>query len=177
MFLEKEIWVSVHNADNYLISNLGNIRTKNRYITDKNGNKKFFKSKYLIPTVNSRGYYHINIKMNDNKYHVLSIHRLVAEHFIPNPSNLPEVNHKDENKLNCKHTNLEWCNRSYNLNYGNRNDKVRKTLGKKVLCIETNIIYDSIHEAGIKNNIRPAMISRCCNGNRKTVHGYHWKFI
>lgn len=96
MFLEKEIWVSVHNADNYLISNLGNIKTKDRYITDKNGN---------------------------------------------------------------------------------RNNKVRKAFGKKILCIETNIVYDSIHEAGIKNNIRPAMISKCCNGNRETAHGYHWKFI
>ena len=103
--------------------------------------------------------------------------RYDAEDFIPNPNNLPEVNHKDENKLNCKHTNLEWCNRSYNLNYGNRNDKVRKTIGKKVLYIETNVIYDSIHEAGVKNSIRPSMISRCCNGNRKTIHGYHWKFI
>ena len=56
-----------------------------------------------------------------------SVHRLVAIAFLPNPDNLPEVNHRDEDKINNSVENLEWCDGKYNVNYGTRNDRIRDT--------------------------------------------------
>ena len=75
------------------------------------------------------------------------IHRLVALAFLDNPNNYPQINHKDENKLNNCVDNLEWCDAKYNINYGTRNDRMAKTQSRKIRCVETGIIYDSIKEA------------------------------
>lgn len=177
MFIEKEIWVSINNADNYMISNFGNVKSIDRTIHYKNGKSRFFKGRLLTPKKHTRGYLIISIVCNDGKYHSLYIHKLVAEHFIENPCNLPEVNHKNEDKTNNHNWNLEWCDRNYNINYGNRNDKVAKQLSKKVRCIETGVIYESLHEAAKLNNIHLSMIARCCNKERNTTHGYHWEYV
>ena len=69
--------------------------------------------------------------MKDKKRHKWRIHRLVAETFIPNPDNLPEVNHKDENKLNNEASNLEWCTHKYNSNYGSRPRRIGEFHSKR----------------------------------------------
>lgn len=74
---------------------------------------------FLSPSVHPTGYLHL--RLGRQSWYV---HRIVALTFIPNPNNLPEVNHKDENKLNCRVDNLEWCSRKYNVNYGTRNKRV-----------------------------------------------------
>ena len=85
------------------------------------------------------GYCKANL-YKDGEHRMYSIHRLVAEAFLPNPNNLPEVNHKDENKtnnfvfinpdgsVNPEKSNLEWCTHEYNINYGTRNDRIRKAI-------------------------------------------------
>ena len=75
------------------------------------------------------------------------IHRLVALAFLDNPNNYTQVNQEDETKLNNCVDNLEWCDAKYNINYGTRNDRMAKTQSRKVRCVETGIIYDSIKEA------------------------------
>ena len=95
------------------------------------------------------------------------IHRLIAETYLDNPLNLPQVNHKDENKTNNALQNLEFCDAAYNINYS-------KT--KKVICLETGIIYNSIKEAAKALDITPQAISCCLVGRTKTCAGYHWRY-
>ena len=119
----------------------------------------------------------------DGKQKRYYIHRLVAETFISNPDNLPEVNHKDENKVNNAADNLEWCNHLYNSNYGTRVKKEHIShinhpkLSKRVMCVETGIIYDSAHEANRQTNANMVNICRVCRGERNTAGGYHWKYV
>ncbi len=109
------------------------------------------------------------------------VHRLVAIAFIDNPFEYQEVNHKDENKLNNNVNNLEWCTRKYNNTYGTRLEKVKasnqnnKTY-KKVLCVETGIVYNSATEAARMLNLQQTNITACCRGRLSTTGGYHWQY-
>lgn len=76
------------------------------------------KGELLVPRISKNGYYYVNL-YNENGRKTKKIHRLVAETFIPNPDNLPQVNHKDGNKLNNHVDNLEWCDGSYNMQHAN----------------------------------------------------------
>lgn len=85
--------------------------------------------KKLAPQRNIYGYAIIKL-MTGGKSITYKVHRLVAIAFIPNPDNLPHINHKDENKLNNNPNNLEWCDNSYNNNYGTRNKRIAKAVTK-----------------------------------------------
>ena len=97
------------------------------YVVSNNGRVKNVRSgRVLRGIVNNLGYIMVGLSKS-GKVKMISVHRLVAEAFIENPDNLREVNHKDEDKSNNIVDNLEWCDRKYNINYGSRMDKVRKT--------------------------------------------------
>ena len=84
------------------------------YMVDEYGNVKNTKTnKLLVGDINNAGYYRVCLYDGDRQQRFFR-HRLVAEYFIPNPNNLPEVNHKNGNKENCHYSNLEWCTRSDN---------------------------------------------------------------
>lgn len=85
--------------------------------------------KKLAPQRNIYGYAIIEL-MKGGKSITYRVHRLVAMAFVPNPNNLPHINHKDENKLNNNPNNLEWCDNSYNNNYGTRNKRIAKAVTK-----------------------------------------------
>ena len=165
----------------YQVSNLGNVRSVERTANVRFG-KRVIKGCILKQKTNTYGYLFVSLsKENKVKHHL--IHRLVAQAFIPNPDNLPEINHKDENITNNNVNNLEWCNRSYNINYGTRNTRCAKTqlnrcdISKPVLCIETGIVYPSACEAARSLNICKTSIRKCCNGLYTKAGGYHWKSI
>ena len=101
------------------------------------------------------------------------VQRIVAETYIPNPNNLPQVNHKDENKENNCVKNLEWCDAEYNINYGTRNARV----AKNVRCVELNKTYNSITEAAHDVKVTVQLISACLRGLKKTAGKYHWEYI
>lgn len=113
------------------------------------------------------------------KYDHRSIHRLVAEAFIPNPLNLPEVNHKNENKSDNFVDNLEWCTSKYNSNYGTKLLRCSKTRGKPVKCIETKMIYHSAREAERQTGIDNTQIIGVCKNKYgyKTAGGYTWVYV
>ena len=107
----------------------------------------------------SNGYYYVVLYKNAKRASK-TVHRLVAETFIPNPDNLPEVNHKDENKLNNNVNNLEWCDNKYNVNY---------SVAKIVQCVETGVSYSSLTNASKINNIDLGLLSRVCGENNYTA--------
>lgn len=125
-----EIWKPVKGFDGYEVSNLGNVRSLDRTIYwIRNGKKvaSHIKGRNLVPVIR-RGYK--ICKLTGGKYAL--IHRLVAKAFIPNPDNLPCINHKDENKGNNVWTNLEWCTVQYNNTYGTARERARaKNKGRK----------------------------------------------
>lgn len=146
--------------------------------------------KFLKPSLTRYGYYKYTISIN-NQRKTFFAHRLVAIAFIPNPNNLPQVNHKDENKLNNHVDNLEWCDFSYNNNYGTHNNRMSQTkkekgcTGKKVGMYDKNtnellkIFISGSEAARYLGKAGPSGILRCCNHDRnyKTAFGYKWKFI
>lgn len=132
--------------------------------------------KFLSPKTMKNGYLQVALRKN-GKYIMKYVHRVVAEAYIPKVLQKNEVNHKDENKRNNSVRNLEWCSHKYNNNYGTKLERQARTRGKKVKCIETNIVYFSVREAERQTNIPNTNISACCNGKIKTAGGYHWKYI
>lgn len=110
-----EIWKDIEGYEGlYQVSNEGRV-------------KSFWSGKEkILKQHNCKGYLEVGLYKKEDKQKYKLIHRLVAETFIPNPNNLPQINHKDENKTNNSVDNLEWCSRSYNINYGSRNEKVGK---------------------------------------------------
>ncbi len=131
--------------------------------------------RYLTPSPNANGYLRVNLykdKKPKNKF----IHRLVAAAYIPNPNNLPEINHISEDKTDNKVENLEWCDRIYNLNYGTRKEKAAKSHYKAVYCVELNTTFESQKAAAETNGIAATNIAACCKGKRQTAGGYHWRY-
>ena len=126
---------------------------------------------------------HVNL-CKEGKRKTFRVNRLVAQAFMPNPNNLPEVNHKDENKLNNKVENLEWCTSEYNNNYGTRSKKISKAmingkLSKPVYQYDENYNlvheYPSTAECG-RNGFNQGNVTACCRGKRKTHKGFYWSY-
>ena len=150
MKFENEIWKDIPDYEGlYQASNYGRIKSLYNYKRDG--------TNILKPRL-KRGYYQLGLRKNKQRKWI-ALHRLIAITFIPNPDNLPCINHKDENKLNNSIDNLEWCTVRYNNCYGTRLKKVANTNKTKRAVLkfdlENNFIeeYISLSEAGRKNNI------------------------
>lgn len=164
----KEIFKDIPGYEGlYQVSNLGNVKSL-RY-------NKSNRQVILKPKLTKTGYCRVGLHFRGVSKDFY-IHRLVAEAFLPNPDNLPVVNHKDENKLNNNVENLEWCTYYYNNKYGTRVEKVTK----KIECVETGEIfmgYKDIIDKMFDGKGYPSRISMCCTGKRKSAYGYHFKFV
>ena len=175
----EEQWKDVVGCPGYEVSNLGQVRSSNYNHT---GKPKLLKQQLI-----AQGYLRVVLWINKKPYTKM-VHRLVAEAFIPNPDNLPQVNHKDENKTRNVADNLEWCTALYNSQYGTRSQRLSLALTdnpnfiKPVYQLDDfdNIIneYPSIAKAAEAMGCRPAYISRVClnYGYRHKALGYKWRF-
>ena len=171
-----EIWKDIKGYEGlYQVSNFGNVMSLNYYRSGK--------PKLLKPGKTKNGYLLVTLYKN-RKRKSYKVHRLVAEHFIPNPDNLPEINHKDENKQNNSVDNLEYCTHEDNINYGTRNERIAKAntnrkRSKKVLqfTLDGEFVkeWESTRECK-RNGFNQGNIVSCCNGKLKSAGGFIWRY-
>ena len=185
-----EIWktaiVNGEPWENYQVSNFGKIMSLNYGRTGKSKLKRLNKTK--------TGYQQVRLSKNGKK-DTFYVHRIVAETFLPNPENLPQVNHIDEDKTNnfvgtpendYKDGNLEWKSHRDNLNHGTRNERAGKAISKantngkrskRVLqfTLDDEFVreWPSLAECG-RNGFCQGHVSRCCQGKRKSHKGFKW---
>lgn len=150
---------------------------EHEYAITEDGKVWSYKTKkFLSPGKHRNGYLQVALwKNNKPKYYF--IHRLVAEAFISNPNNLPQVNHKDEDKTNNNVLNLEWCDRKYNMNYGTMRERGSHNHGKQVMCIETEVVYWCAAEAERQTGVWATHIGNACKDPKRTAGGCHWKYV
>ena len=170
-----EEWRDIKGYEGHFqVSNYGRIKSLPRYT--RNGSCKY--EKILKPGNDKDGYKIIGLR-RDGKQKTFRVHRLVAEAFLENPNNYPEVNHKDECKYNNYVENLEWCTCKYNHNYGTWRDKrigINNPRARKIKCINTGKIFNTITEAAEFYGMSGSNISECLSGRTKTAGGYKWKY-
>lgn len=146
----KEIWKDIKGYEGlYWVSDMGHV--KNRH------------GRTLKPEIR-RGYYSVDLCKN-GKRKKCHIHRLVAKAFLPNPNNLPMINHKDEDKLNNNADNLEWCDNTYNSQYPN---------DLSVYCFDLDEVFSSASEASVHTGVCRTSIVKCCNHKLHQAGGMLW---
>lgn len=154
----------------YEISNLGRVKRLARWFKTKGESQQWRKELILTPRLNEKGYQRVYLYDVDGNVKHHRVHRLVAQAFIPNPNNLPQVNHKDENKTNNNVENLEWCTNLYNTTY---------SMGKPVIQYTTDgtVVkqYDSISQAVRETGYSEKTITKSCKGYN--TFGYKWKYV
>lgn len=198
-----EEWKPIVGYEGYAVSNLGNVKSVERTCKRRNdGSMRRVKEKIKKPTKLKNGYYSVQL-YNDGARKIQYIHRLVAEAFIPNPDNLPWINHKDEDKTNNNVSNLEWCTQKYNTNYGTgiekrvahtdfktlaEKQKNRPDLSKTVYQYEKDgktLVnkWTSTMEAQRQTGFSRKRISEACNNRynptgltHNVYKGYIWSF-
>lgn len=192
----EEIWRDINGYEGlYEVSNMGRVKSLNYNRTNQ--------EKILKLGKNKNGYM-IVVLCKNGKTKTCQVHRLVANAFIGNPNNLPMINHKDENPSNNCVDNLEWCDASYNQNYGTANQKRiastdyksiaakidykaiaekltnRQDQSKQVYQYSLDLKLIKIWESTMeckRNGYNQGHVAACCRGERKSHKGFIWSYI
>ena len=162
--------------EQYQVSNLGNIRSKNRTIVDCLGRRRTLKSHKIRIQTSKIGYKQVLLH-KDGEARTCLVHRLVAEAFIPKmETNKNEINHKDEDKANNAVDNLEWCDHKYNINFGTRTEKTSKKVYQYTKNKKKVNEYQCAWEVHRQLGYHQSSICRACNGVKKNAYGYIWSY-
>ena len=154
-----EYWKQIEGYPHLLVSKTGQVWTTTY-------------NRLLKQHITNRGYAQVSLS-KDKTVKPAHVHRLVAQAFIPNPDNLPTVDHIDGNKLNNNVENLQWLSYKDNTR---KAGEIKKRTAKPVFCQETNTVYKSVHQAGKELNIKDAIISSIANGEFPHYHGLHFEY-
>ena len=169
-----EIWKDIVGYKGlYQVSNLGRVRSLGRF----DSLNRWHDGKILSDCDNGNGYRVVGFNV-DGKQKLFTVHRLVALAFIPNQTNRNCINHIDGNKSNNSVENLEWCTSSENMIHAVNKGLLDDFGRKKILCVETGQIFNSIKEAEKWVGVKGSRISNVCRLKRgcKTCGGYHWRY-
>ena len=177
---ECEVWKGIVGYEGYYqVSNHGRVHSLDRFVPRKTGTVQKVHGRILKLTEDKDGYLQVSL-WKRNKMKKAKVHRLVGETFIPNPDNLPEINHINEVKDDNRVRNLEWCTRKENINHGTRSEQVVKTRGKPVMgtCLKTGkeTVFKSMREAG-RFGFHPSAIKKVCIGKQEAHKGHSWEFM
>ncbi|AIS73901.1 HNH endonuclease [Lactobacillus phage Ldl1] len=169
---EQEIWKTYPDYPFIEVSNLGRVRTVDRIATDRNGKKYHIKGRILKQRCDRNGYMRVHLQVN-GKQVTLLVHRAVATSFLPNPDNLPEINHKDNDPANNFVSNLEWCTREYNISY---REKHGKACNRPVIAVNPKtgevLWFESHSEAARQLDVYVKNISNVIKGRYNKTGGY-----
>lgn len=176
----EEVWKPIKGyEDKYLVSNLGNIVANNF--------QGHGRQKQKTPTLNKEGYFCIMLWKN-SKPKLFRVHRLVADAFIPNPDNKPQVDHINTDRLDNRVENLRWVTNFENSRNEITYKKIRENglrtiklaseaCKKKVVCVETGVVYDSAKEAAADIGVIPQNLTRPLKIPHRTAKGLHWRYV
>lgn len=151
-----------------------------RYLVSDSGQVwSLMRQRALKPAIDKYGYEKVGLS-DGRKLHTRSVHRLVAQAFIPNPENLPTVNHINEIKTDNRMVNLEWSSIADNDNHGTRNKRMAETKCRlpveQIFSDGTVVRYKGAKDAFRKTGINRCDIALCCKNIRKTAGGYKWRY-
>ena len=150
-----EIWKKIDGFETYSVSNMGRVRN------DGTG-------KVLKPQI-ERGYQRVHLYPGGRW---MRVHRLVALTFIPNPDNLLQINHINEDKTDNRVENLEWCTAQYNTNYGTHMERVRENQPHSKRCIVDGVKYISVCEASRRLNIPKSSLKMAFSRGQSHCKGH-----
>ncbi len=178
-----EVWKPIKGYEGiYEVSSLGRVRSLARLRIDRMGRRKPIPEK-MLKMHDRKGYDSVTLQDMGRKA-IMSVHRLVAMAFIPNPDNLPVINHRDENPKNNQVSNLEWCDISYNTRYGTGVERAqakhvyhRKAVEQLTKDGQHVATFKGVKEAARATGADASVIVRVCKGRNETAGGYRWKYI
>lgn len=175
----KEEWKAVPGYEGlYEVSNMGRVRSLDRWVKGYKGTPYLRPGGIMVQQIDHKGYCEVQLTRNTKSVHK-KVHRLVAMVFIPNPDNLPMVNHRDECKTNNNVDNLEWCTAMYNSHWGTARERCAwKRTAVEQYDLDGNYIasYRSIMDAAKAVGAAKQTIWCCLFDKRsKTAKGYKWK--
>lgn len=173
---EEAVWKTYPGIDFLQANQFGEIRTVDHYTTYKDGRKGLIKGHVLKQQPDDKGYLQVDISVN-GKPITLRVHRIVAICFLPNPDNLPQVNHKDCDRTNNNVSNLEWCTPQYNTAYREKYGKsAAKVSGRPVFAVNLKTLevlhFESQSEAARQLGVDDTSVNSVIKGRLKQAGGF-----
>lgn len=169
-YTEIEIYKSItynsYTRKRYEVSNLGHVRNK---ITGK-----------ILTNIARPHYASVILQIGNGRQKSFYVHVLVAESFLPNPKGLPEINHKNQDKMDPRLNNLEWCDRRYNMTYGDVIDRIiagQMDHSPEFLCLETGMIYRNQAQAARDLGVCRGNINSVLAGRRHSAGGLTFRWL